>query len=61
MLDKNEISGVYIANRGIAEFRMVVIIKTIDDFVLIKADAGIKVYDNIILDATKVKENQIIY
>lgn len=61
MLDKDEISGVYIANRGIAEFRMVVIIKTIDDFVLIKADAGIKVYDNIILDATKVKENQIIY
>lgn len=61
MLDKDQISGVYSANRGIAEFRMVVIIKTIDDFALIKADSGIKVYDNIILDATKVKENQIIY
>lgn len=61
MLEKDQISGVYSANRGIAEFRMVVIIKSIDDFVLIKADAGIKVYDNIILDATKVKENQIIY
>lgn len=61
MLEKDQISGVYSANRGIAEFRMVVIIKSIDDFVLIDADAGIKVYDNIILDATKVKENQIIY
>lgn len=61
ILEKDTISGVYSANRGIAEFRMVVIIKSIDDFVLIKADEGIKVYDNIILDAKEVKENQIIY
>lgn len=61
LLSTEQISGVYIANRGIAEFRMIEIIKTIDDFVLIEADQGIKVYDNIILDANKVKENQIIY
>ena len=55
------IEGVYSANRGIAEFRMVTVIKTIDDFALVKSDEALNIYDNIILDSSKVHENQIIY
>lgn len=55
------IDGVYSANRGIAEFRMVTVIKTIDDFALVKSDEALNIYDNIILDSSKVHENQIIY
>ncbi|MBQ9277291.1 MAG: hypothetical protein IJ224_01520 [Lachnospiraceae bacterium] len=55
------IEGVYSANRGIAEFRMVTVIKTMDDFALVKSDEELNIYDNIILDSSKVHENQIIY
>lgn len=61
LLSTENIKGVYIANRGIAEFRIVTVIKTIDDFVLIESDGDINVYDNIILNASSVSENQIIY
>lgn len=60
-LSTENIQGVYIANRGIAEFRTVTIIKEIDDFVLIESDGGVSVYDNIILNSSSVTENQIIY
>ena len=55
------IEGVYSANRGIAEFRMVTVIKTMYDFALGKSDEELNIYDNIILDSSKVHENQIIY
>ena len=61
LLEINKLTGVYSANRGTAEFRMVTVIKTIDEFALINADEEINVYDNIILDSSKVTENQIIY
>ena len=61
MLEMEKIKGVYSANRGTAEFKEVTIIKTIDEFVLIESNEKIKVYDNIILDSSHVKENQIIY
>lgn len=61
LLATENIQGVYIANRGIAEFRIVTVIKEIDDFVLIASDGEINVYDNIILNASSVSENQIIY
>lgn len=61
MLETEKIKGVYSANRGTAEFKEVTIIKTIDEFVLIESNEKIKVYDNIILDSSQVKENQIIY
>ena len=61
MIPRISIKGVYSANRGIAEFKMVTIIKTIDDFALVKSDESLNIYDNIILDSSKVYENQIIY
>ena len=60
-IQKVKISGVYSANRGIAEFRMVEKIKTIDDFTLIEKEGSITDYDNIILNSDDVYENQIIY
>ncbi|MBQ9233353.1 MAG: hypothetical protein IJ167_04870, partial [Lachnospiraceae bacterium] len=61
LIPRISIDGVYSANRGIAEFRMVTILKTIDDFALVKSDEWLNIYDNIILDSSKVHENQIIY
>lgn len=61
LLEINKLQGVYLANRGTAEFRKVTVLKTVDEFSLIKNDEEIKVYDNIILDASSVSENQIIY
>ena len=61
LIPKVTIEGVYSANRGIAEFKMVTVIKTIDDFALVKSDESLNIYDNIILDSDKVYENQIIY
>ena len=51
----------YFANQGIAEFRRVTVIKTIDEFVLIESGEELKAYDNIVLDAQSVTENQLIY
>ncbi|MDE6024421.1 MAG: hypothetical protein K2G45_03105 [Lachnospiraceae bacterium] len=61
VLETTKLKGVYSANRGTAEFKVVNIIKTIDEFALIESDGTLKIYDNIILDSSSVKENQIIY
>lgn len=61
LIPRVNIEGVYSANRGIAEFKMVTKIKTIDEFALVKSDESLNIYDNIILDASSVYENQIIY
>lgn len=60
-LQTETLTGVYSANRGTAEFKLVTIIKKIDEFALIESNERIKLYDNIILDSSKVTENQIIY
>ncbi|MBO5389854.1 MAG: hypothetical protein J6A59_17300 [Lachnospiraceae bacterium] len=61
VLEIKKLDGVYLANRGTAEFTHVTILKTVDEFALISDDEEIKVYDNIILDSSKVVENQVIY
>ena len=61
VIPKVSIDGVYTANRGIAEFTNVTIIKTIDEFALVESDEALNVFDNIIFDAGEVYENQIIY
>ncbi len=61
LLDINQVQGVYLANRGTAEFRIVTVIKTVGEFALIENGEDIKIYDNIVLDSSKVTENQIIY
>ena len=44
-----------------ADVRRVTVIKTIDEFVLIESGEELKAYDNIVLDAQSVTENQLIY
>lgn len=61
LLEYETLTGVYFANQGIAEFRQVSVIKLIDEFVLIDGGDELKAYDNIVLDASGVTENQIIY
>ena len=61
LLELYPLTGVYFANQGIAEFRRVTVIKTIDEFVLIESGEELKAYDNIVLDAQSVTENQLIY
>lgn len=61
LLGTDTVKGVYSVNRGTAEFKKISIIKTIDEFALIEGDENVKIYDNIVMDASKVKENQIIY
>ncbi len=61
VLEIKKLEGVYLANRGTAEFTYVTILKTVDEFALIKGHEEINVYDNIILDSSKVVENQVIY
>ena len=61
LLEYYPLTGVYFANQGIAEFRRITVIKTIDEFVLIESGEELKAYDNIVLDSKKVTENQIIY
>ncbi|MBQ9609959.1 MAG: hypothetical protein IJV15_11035 [Lachnospiraceae bacterium] len=61
LIPKVSIDGVYSANKGIAEFTKVTIIKTIDEFALVESDESLNIFDNIIFDSSKVTENQIIY
>lgn len=61
LLTKDVLKGVYISNRGIAEFARIDIIKIIDDFALIEGNGSVNVYDNIVLDSGSVVENEIIY
>lgn len=60
-LSTGTIQGVYRTTRAVAEFRMVNIKKQINEFVLVETGEYLKVYDNIVLDASKVKENQVLY
>lgn len=61
VLSTETIKGVYSATRGTADFRKVTIKKIDDEFALIESGEEISAYDNIILDASKVTENQILY
>ena len=61
LLEYETLTGIYFANQGIAEFRQVSIIKIIDEFVLIDGGNELKAYDHIVLNASEVSENQVIY
>ncbi len=61
LVEYYDLEGVYSANRGIAEFRMITKKKELEGFVLIKANENVKPYDNIVLNAAEVVENQTLY
>lgn len=54
--------GVYNINNGYTVFEIIQILDTIDEYYIIeKESSGLKIYDRIVLDASKVSENQIIF
>jgi len=59
--EKDVISGVYFANKGISQFMMVTIVKEGDEFTIVKDNGSLREYDNIVMDHTTVNENQTIY
>ena len=61
LVEYYDLEGVYSANRGIAEFRMITKKKELEGFILIKANENVKPYDNIVLNASEVNENQTLY
>ena len=57
------LEGVYSINKGYAVFRKVVIIDQNEDFCIVEqgTNFGIAQYDNIVLDSSTVKEEEILY
>ncbi len=59
---KTKMTGVLCVNKGVANFKVIEIIYSNDDFTIIRpnVDYGINLYDRIILDSTTIEENEII-
>ncbi len=59
--DTASLEGVYNINKGYAVFRRIEMIERNEDYILVKdnTDYGLNQFDNIVLDASKVKESQI--
>ena len=54
--------GVYNINNGYTVFKIINILDTLDEYYIIENETnGLKIYDRIVLDGTKVSENQIIF
>ncbi|MCR5215241.1 MAG: hypothetical protein K6E10_12570 [Eubacterium sp.] len=60
-LERAQLTGVYLANMGIADFIEVVIVKSQDEFTILQTDGNLKEFDNIVLDAEEVKDGQTLY
>lgn len=61
LLSTDVITGVYLANKGTADFVMINITKTGDEFSIISDNDKLREFDNIILNSDGIIENQIIY
>lgn len=60
-LERAKVTGVYLANEGVAEFTEVTVRKKEDEFSIIQSGESLKEFDNIVLDASSVSENQTLY
>ncbi len=60
-LESTNIKGVYLANKGFADFKSVSIVTEGDEFTMINRGENINEYDNIVMDASEVKENQKLF
>ena len=60
--DTAELSGVYNVNKGYAVFKQIEIIYQNEDYTIVKTgtDYGIALYDRIVLQGDKVKENDVL-
>ncbi len=61
LLASDDINGVYLANEGVAQFIEVKVERPGDEFTVVSTGGSLRKYDNIIMDSSKVKENQTIY
>ena len=59
----DSLDGVYNINKGYAEFREIIILYNNDDYYIVKPNTtyGLSVYDYIVLDASTVSDNEMIY
>lgn len=60
-LARDNLTGVFLANAGIASFNEVEIIKSQDEFTIINNGGNLKEFDNVVLDSKQVEENQTLY
>ena len=60
-LEREKMEGVYLANAGVADFNEIEVIKSQDEFTIINADGNLKEFDNVVLDAADVYDNQTLY
>ena len=60
-LERDNLTGVFLANAGIADFMEVEIIKSQDEFTILHDDGYLKEFDNVVLDSSQVEENQTLY
>ena len=60
---KASLKGVYNVNNGYCVFREINILTESDDYYIVESgtDYGLLVYDHIVLDSSRVNENQIVY
>ena len=56
------LQGVYVVNRGYAEFKPVTILERTEDYCIISPDdSDVEIYDRVILNSDTIQENQVIY
>ena len=60
-LERATLTGVYLANEGVADFTEIEIVKSQDEFAIVKNNGYLKEFDNIVLDVTDIEENQTLY
>lgn len=60
-LEHTTLKGVYIANKGVADFSQITVVRTGDEFTIVGTKNRLREFDNIVMDASQVQENQVLY
>ncbi len=60
-LEHTTLKGVYIANKGVADFSQITVVRTGDEFTIVGTKNRLREFDNIVMDASQVVENQVLY
>ena len=61
--EQKSLTGVYNINKGFADFRQINVLYKGDEYSIVQSNTmyGLSVYDHIVLDASAITENQLIY
>ena len=60
-LEHGKLKGVYLANKGVADFTRINIVRTGDEFTIVGTGDRLREFDNIVMDSSQVVENQVLY